>query len=457
MLASCSETARRAMLVNKVEARIVSLLSTSTIEPHMQIWGLSVLSNLAVGQGKLPGGQAARNRQVAMLAALLSSHDPGVQHAAALHLATLSHSPEVRLAIARAPSAPLASLYVLEDPTTAKAAPPLPYARRLRDEALDYARLALRTPQGRHYKPAFDRRAFYAHKAQEEKGATYIQAEIRRWRAQAEYTRNQSRRTCGAVLVQKNVRRMQSRTSVQQLKATLHTAASRIGARIRGYVARKSTQSKLTYAKGTAEAAQAPAADELPIVRVLGLRLHNAEGKFMMLPLKIWAAPEPPLALALQLKPMRNVPLCMNIRVDPEAAAMAAAPPPAAVERAVCDGGAAQPPIPDSDGQVSPVTHAMQKAEDEWVAAMATSIANSAIATAIAATTKKDIDRPAALVPSAPVEVMDVAVELDPVNLAAQECARKAVMMAIEKALLPEGEGEVVDPTLESGVADQDA
>jgi hypothetical protein len=452
MLASCSETARRAMLLSKVEARIVSLLSAPTIEPQMQIWGLSVLSNLAVGQGRLPGGRKRQLHSVPMLSALLSSHNPEVQHAAALHLATLSHSPEVRLAIARAASAPLASLYALEDPATAKAAPPSPYARRLRDEALDYARLALRTSQGRNYKPAFDRGAFYAHKAREEKGAMHIQAEMRRRRAQAEYNRLQVQRTRGAVAVQKNVRRLQSRTRVQQLKAKLHTSASQIGANIRGCVVRKGIQSRLAQAGNMAEAAEAAAVGELPIFRILGLRLNNAEGKFMMLPLKIRVAPDPPITIALQLHLMHNVTLGLNINVEPKP--VAAAPQPTAAERAVCDGGAGQPLVPDLDREIAPAAPAVDKEEDEQVAAIATSIANSAVAAAIAASTQEDVDLPTAPMTSAELDSpMDLAAELDPVSLAAEDCARKAVMVAIEKASLPEGVGR--DSTSESGVEDR--
>jgi DNA-directed RNA polymerase subunit K/omega len=450
MLASCSETARRAMLVNKVEARIVALLSKSTIEPQMQTWGLSVLSNLAVGRGGLAGAQDAR---VPMLSALIASHDPEVQHAAALHLATLSHSPEVRRAIARAPSAPLTSLYTLEDPATAKEPePPSPYARRLRDEALDYARLALRTSQGRNYKPAFDRRAFYAYKAQEKTSATRIQAEARRWRAQGEYNRLRRRRRSGAVIVQKNVRRLQAKASVQQLETELHTAASRIGARGRGYVVRKDIQSKLPSAKGTAEATEASATDELPNVLIVGLRLNNAEGKFMMISLKIWAAPDDPL----QPKPAHSPTLGLNAGVEPETSAEDAEAAQTGAKRAVGDGGAAQPAAPESDREVASAV--IEELEYEQIAALALSVANSAIAAAIVAATLGGVDSPRAQVAAAPIEKMDSVLELDAVSRAAEECAREAVGVGIKKALLTDGAvsalvagapDKVMDPAVE--------
>lgn len=198
MLAACSETARRSMLAHKVESRVVALLGASATEPQMQCWGLSVLSNLAVGNGRPAGGPPLRERQlsaVPVLAALVSSRNPEVQHAAALHLATLSHSAVMRRAIAQAPSEPLASLYQLEDPTSLAESAPSPYARRLRDEALDYARLALRTSQGRNYKPAFEPTSYHALKAQEVKSATAVQGQARRRQAQLSYESTRVART----------------------------------------------------------------------------------------------------------------------------------------------------------------------------------------------------------------------------------------------------------------------
>ena len=141
---------------------------------------MSALSNLSVGGGAAVGdGNQLQLGVVPVLSALVASGAAEVRHAATLHLATLSHSTRMRDAIAAERTAPLGSLYKLEDscakpppaePAGAGVTDPAegctsPYHRRLRDEALVYARWSLRTSHGRNYKPAFEKNAFLARQA----------------------------------------------------------------------------------------------------------------------------------------------------------------------------------------------------------------------------------------------------------------------------------------------------
>ena len=77
---------------------------------------------------------------------------PEVQHAAALHLATLSHSANVQLAFKENQRA-LRCLHAIEGKKSMSLS--LPGKQTLQNEALQYARWALRTAQGRNIKPAY--------------------------------------------------------------------------------------------------------------------------------------------------------------------------------------------------------------------------------------------------------------------------------------------------------------
>jgi hypothetical protein len=71
----------------KLEPQLTKVLRDSK-DPTTVCWTLSILSNCA-------SSKASRERQsvaIPALAALITSPIPEVQHAAALHLATLSHS-----------------------------------------------------------------------------------------------------------------------------------------------------------------------------------------------------------------------------------------------------------------------------------------------------------------------------------------------------------------------------
>ena len=86
LLVSCSGAARDAVAAGQVESKLLKVLSR-TSDSNGQCYIMSILSNLA-------DNQASRERQVAVvpaLATLLKSHSPEVRHAAALHLARLSH------------------------------------------------------------------------------------------------------------------------------------------------------------------------------------------------------------------------------------------------------------------------------------------------------------------------------------------------------------------------------
>ena len=89
---------------------------------------------------------------VPALIGLVQSRNPEVQHAAALHLATLSHSLNVQQAFGANNNA-LRALHDIER----KSSKPLAAIGKgtLQREASQYVRWALRTAQGRNYKPAF--------------------------------------------------------------------------------------------------------------------------------------------------------------------------------------------------------------------------------------------------------------------------------------------------------------
>eukprot|EP00965_Chrysotila_dentata_P120443 3982428-Pleurochrysis_carterae.AAC.1 len=112
---------------------------------------MAILSNLVTSAA--PGVPSVKLRQsaaVPILCQLVTSEDSNVQHSAALHLATLSHS-ELSLAIRK--SGAYEALLALEG-TQREQLPARRHDMR-RQEAASYARWALRTPAGRNLKNAF--------------------------------------------------------------------------------------------------------------------------------------------------------------------------------------------------------------------------------------------------------------------------------------------------------------
>jgi len=162
LLVSCSASARAAVAAGEIEDKLLTVLSRSS-DASIQCWCMSILSNLATDP-------ASRERQAGAVPAvcvLLNSHDAQVQHAAALHLARLSHSDFLRAAISKAGG--LNSLYKLEaKPAPVRAAiaggmgmAPLPSIKSkgklglLQQESQQYARWTLRTARGGNYKASF--------------------------------------------------------------------------------------------------------------------------------------------------------------------------------------------------------------------------------------------------------------------------------------------------------------
>ena len=210
LLVSCSGAARDAVAAGQVESKLLKVLSR-TSDSNGQCYIMSILSNLA-------DNQASRERQVAVvpaLATLLKSHSPEVRHAAALHLARLSHSDLQRQALCKsgplprepffrfASSSPLPHPYLTltsplplsgglrllhsmeaeQDMRRVRTLPTLAHsgssgtlAGKIRpsdrhalllQETAQYARWTLRSAQGRNYKPSLQPKSaeFYAQEA----------------------------------------------------------------------------------------------------------------------------------------------------------------------------------------------------------------------------------------------------------------------------------------------------
>ena len=210
LLVSCSGAARDAVAAGQVESKLLKVLSR-TSDSNGQCYIMSILSNLA-------DNQASRERQVTVvpvLATLLKSHSPEVRHAAALHLARLSHSDLQRQALSKSGALPREPFPLRQQLTLTSRLPhayltltsPLPISgglrllhsleaeqdmRRVRtlptlghsgssgtlagkirpsdrhalllQETAQYARWTLRSAQGRNYKPSLQPKSaeFYA-------------------------------------------------------------------------------------------------------------------------------------------------------------------------------------------------------------------------------------------------------------------------------------------------------
>jgi hypothetical protein len=228
LLASRSISACVAVAEAKIEAPLAKVL-TSSKDPTTQCWTLSILSNLA-------SMRASRERQVAAvpaLTALIRSPNAEVQHAAALHLATLSHSSAVQQAFGANANA-LRMLHDIEG----KMSDPLcaPGKAALKQEAAQYARWALRTAQGRNYKP------HYTPKSRDQlefEGATAVQARVRSSFVANQYRKEMQARKAAAVVLQAGYRSHKSRADVAAELLIQAPAVALLQGWIRGRAYRK--------------------------------------------------------------------------------------------------------------------------------------------------------------------------------------------------------------------------
>jgi hypothetical protein len=187
------------------------VLKTSD-DPVTQCWTLSILSNCAATR-------ESRERQtvaVPALCALVMSPVPEVQHAASLHLATLSHSANVQAAFGENQRA-LRTLHDIEGKTSKALSSP--GKRSLQQEASQYARWALRTAQGRNYKP------LYVPKSEEQlalEASVAIQARVRSSFVANQYRKEMAQRKVAATILQAGHR---SHTARKELAAEMMVQA----------------------------------------------------------------------------------------------------------------------------------------------------------------------------------------------------------------------------------------
>ena len=228
LLASRSLSACAAVANAQLEPELGKIL-TSNADATTQCWTLSILSNCAsIGD--------SRERQAAIvptLCKLVQSPIPEVQHAAALHLATLSHSSAVQAAFGENQRA-LRMLHSIES----KASAPLskPGKASLQSEASQYARWALRTAQGRNYKPA------YIPKTDEElalEASINIQARVRSSFVAASYRKEMAQRRAAATILQAGYRGHTSRAEVAAEIMVQAPAAALLQGMMRGRAQRK--------------------------------------------------------------------------------------------------------------------------------------------------------------------------------------------------------------------------
>jgi len=203
MLATTSISACMAVADAKIEPQLSKVLLKDR-DPSTQCWTMSVLANCAMNK-------ASRERQavaVPALCKLISSPNAEVQHAAALHLATLSHSDALTLSIAQNNKS-MRTLYDLEKKTSETMA--YPQYDSLRNEASKYARWALRTAQGRNYKPNF------VPKSQEQldyEASVNIQARVRSTYVANGYRKEMQARRAAATVLQAGYRGHGGRSAV---------------------------------------------------------------------------------------------------------------------------------------------------------------------------------------------------------------------------------------------------
>ena len=222
LLASRSLSACRAVADAQIEPELTKLLASSA-DTTTQRWTLSILSNCAVVGG-------ARERQavaVPALCKLVMSPSPEVQHAAALHLATLSHSTVIQAAFGENQRA-LKALHAIEGKASVSFGPG---QRTLQQEASTYARWALRTAQGRHYKPA------YIPKSDEVvalEASVNIQKRVRSSLVAASYRKEMQLRRSAATILQAGYRSHDSRSKMAAEMLVMGPAAALLQGVMRG-------------------------------------------------------------------------------------------------------------------------------------------------------------------------------------------------------------------------------
>jgi len=234
MLASGSVSACMAVAEAKMEPTLSKVLLKYD-DPATQCWAMSILSNCAMNK-------ASRERQsvaVPALCKLITSKYPEVQHAAALHLATLSRSDVLTLAIS-GNNKSMRTLYDIEQKKSVTLAGP--GCQSLQQEASHYARWALRTAQGRHYKPAYVPKS----QAQLDYEATVaIQARVRSSFMANSYRNEMKARRAAATIVQAGYRGHTGRSAVAQQIMVEAPAAALLQGVMRGRKHRK----KMEHAK----------------------------------------------------------------------------------------------------------------------------------------------------------------------------------------------------------------
>ena len=250
LLVSCSASTRAAVAASEIEDKLLKVLSRSS-DSGIQCWCMSILSNLAAD----PASRERQEGAVPAVCVLLKSHDPQVQHAAALLLARLSHSDTLRAAIHKAGG--LNSLYELEaklPPIQAEIAggmamAPLPSIKPkgrlalLQEEAQQYARWTLRTARGRNYKASFTPK-----------------------------TEEELRLDAAATHVQKHARAKPERLSAQGAIRERREAATQIQKTYRGKHDREAVNAR------RAEAANASSPSRMAAAETLGRVMSPADG-----------------------------------------------------------------------------------------------------------------------------------------------------------------------------------
>ena len=191
-LASRSMSACAAVADGRLESKLSRVLS-QTSDPHLQCDVVGILSNCATASRASCARQAA---SIATLSALVASANPEVQHAAALHLATLSHSDQLSAAIGKSRTA-MKTLRELELQASETLASP--GHASLRQQAAQYARWALRTPRGFHLKPAFKPKPLHV---QEHDSSVQLQARVRSSFVANQYRNEMKARRAAAAVVQ---------------------------------------------------------------------------------------------------------------------------------------------------------------------------------------------------------------------------------------------------------------
>ena len=245
LLTTQSISACVAVAEARIEPQLAKALKEAT-DPAMQCWGMSVLSNCAAV------GESLERQTVAIpaLTKLIASPVPEVQHAAALHLATLSHSDAIQSLFGQNRHA-LAALRDIEAKVSKTLAGP--GKRSLQQEAAQYARWALRTAQGRNYKPA------YKPKTEEQlrdEATVAIQSRVRSSFVAQSYRSEMKQRRAAATILQAGYRSHKSRDEIARELLVQGPAAALLQGVVRGRKYRKEqAEARSLYERQRAAAA----------------------------------------------------------------------------------------------------------------------------------------------------------------------------------------------------------